>query len=277
MLVRDMEDDIVELTVPHISRQQIEKILGMRPKNLDYYRRALVHKSIQRNVRKHKSNGSNEKVLDYLTMSNERLEFLGDSVLGLIVSNYLFDKYPTKDEGFMTRTKTKLVCGKNCAKLAKVLDLGSHILMSKNVQKTCSLGGDQQSTSNVKLLEDAFEAFIGAIYKDLGFKFAQAFVYRLIEENLDINDMLEDNNYKDILLRYCQSEGHPLPEYVTVKEEGPPHERLFTISVTVDSKIWGTGIPGTSKKEAEQSAAKCAIGKLDQTLIATLRERDFLK
>ena len=274
MLVRDMEDDIVELTVPHISRQQIEKILGMRPKNLDYYRRALVHKSIQRNVRKHKTNGSNEKVLDYLTMSNERLEFLGESVLGLIVSNYLFEKYPTKDEGCMTRTKTKLVCGKNCAKLAKVLDLGSHILMSKNVQKTCSLGRDQQSTSNIKLLEDAFEAFIGAIYKDLGFKFAQAFVYRLIEQNLDINEMLEDNNYKDILLRYCQSEGHPLPDYVTTKEEGPPHERIFTISVRIQDKDWGSGV-GNSKKDAEQMAAKDALGKLDQTIVSVLRERDF--
>lgn len=255
------EEDI-DLTVPHVSRQQIEKILGMRPKNLDYYRRALVHKSVQRNVRR-----SQERVLDYLTVSNERLEFLGDSVLGLIVSNYLFDKYPTKDEGFMTRTKTKLVCGKNCAKLAKVLDLGSHILMSKNVQKT----------SNLKILEDAFEAFIGAIYKDLGFKFAQAFVYRLIDENLDLNDMLEDNNYKDILLRYCQSEGRPLPEYVTTKEEGPPHERLFTISVHVGTENWGTGIPGTSKKEAEQMAAKTAIEKLDQSLVTTLRERDILK
>ena len=261
MLVKDMEEDTIELTVPHISRQQIEKILGMRPKNLDYYRRALVHKSIQRNVRK-----SQDKVLDYLTMSNERLEFLGDSVLGLIVSNYLFDKYPNKDEGFMTRTKTKLVCGKNCAKLAKVLDLGSYILMSKNVQKT----------SNAKLLEDAFEAFIGAIYKDLGFKFAQAFVYRLIEENLDLNDMLEDNNYKDILLRYCQSEGHPLPEYITTKEEGPPHERLFTVSVRVGNSDWGIGGPGTSKKDAEQLAAKTAIEKLDKSLIATLRERDIL-
>lgn len=253
-----MEEDTINVTIPHISRQEIENILGMRPKNLDYYRRALVHKSVQRNVRR-----SQEKVLDYLTMSNERLEFLGDSVLGLIVSNYLFDKYPNKDEGFMTRTKTKLVCGKNCAKLAKVLNLGNYILMSKNVQKT----------SNVKLLEDAFEAFIGAIYKDLGFKFAQAFVYRLIEQNLDINEMLEDNNYKDILLRYCQSEGHSLPDYVTTKEEGPPHERIFTISVLVDNIEWGSGI-GNSKKDAEQMAAKDSLAKLNQSLVATLRERD---
>jgi ribonuclease-3 len=237
----------------------------MRPKNLDYYRRALVHKSVQRNVRREQE--ARKSVLDYYTMSNERLEFLGDSVLGLIVSNYLFDKYPTKDEGFMTRTKTKLVCGKNCAKLAQSLDLGNHILMSRNVQKT----------SNVKILEDAFEAFVGAIYKDLGFKFAQAFVYRLIEENLVINDMLEDNNYKDILLRYCQSEAKPLPEYITIKEEGPPHERLFTVSVQVGTDHWGTGTPGTSKKDAEQMAAKAAIEKLDQKLVATLRERDILK
>lgn len=257
-----VEEDDIDLTVPHVSRQEIENILGMRPKNLDYYRRALVHKSIQRNVRR-----SQEKVLDYLTMSNERLEFLGDSVLGLIVSNYLFDKYPNRDEGFMTRTKTKLVCGRNCAKLAKVLGLGGYILMSRNVQRA-------SGASNIKLLEDAFEAFVGAIYKDLGFKFAQAFVYRLIEQNLDINEMLEDNNYKDILLRYCQSEGHPLPDYVTTKEEGPPHERIFTISVRIQDKDWGSGV-GNSKKDAEQMAAKDALSKLDQTIVSVLRERDF--
>ena len=260
-------NDGMDLSTPHVSRQEIENILGMRPKNLDYYRRALVHKSVQRNVRKAQEANGSKSVLEYLTMSNERLEFLGDSVLGLIVSNYLYDKYPTKDEGFMTRTKTKLVCGKNCAKLAQSLNLGNHILMSRNVQKT----------SNVKILEDAFEAFVGAIYKDLGFKFAQAFVYRLLEENLDINNMLEDNNYKDILLRYCQSEAKPLPEYITIKEEGPPHERLFTVSVQVGTEHWGTGEPGASKKEAEQMAAKSAIEKLDQKLVAILRERDILK
>ena len=109
----DETEDDIELSQPHMSRKDVEDILGMRPKNLDYYLRALVHKSIQRNVRR-----SQAKVLDYLLMSNERLEFLGDSVFGLIVSNYLFDTFPTKDEGFMTRTKTKIVCGRNCAKFA---------------------------------------------------------------------------------------------------------------------------------------------------------------
>jgi ribonuclease-3 len=255
------EDDI-ELTRPHMSRQDIENILGMRPKNLDHYRRALVHKSIQRNVKR-----SQSKVLDYLLMSNERLEFLGDSVFGLIVSNYLFDKYPTKDEGFMTRTKTKIVCGKNCAKFAKELNLGNHLLMSRHVMKI-------NGQNNDKLLEDAFEAFIGAVYKDLGFKYAQVFVYRLIDKYLDFNDILEDNNYKDILLRYSQAENFPLPTYKTVNEDGPPHKRIFTVVVSLGENEMGKG-DGKNKKEAEQNAAKCALNTIDVEHLTKLMNRDL--
>ena len=258
-------DDEVDLTMPHITRQQIQNILGMRPRNLDHYRRALVHKSIQRNVRK-----SQNKVMDYFKMSNERLEYLGDSVLGLIVSNYLFDKFPHKDEGFLTRTKTKIVCGKNCAKFARSLNLGQHLLMSRHVIK---INGQK----NEKLLEDAFEAFIGAVYKDLGFKFAHAFVYKLIDENLDFNEILKDNNYKDILLRYSQSESLSLPIYKVINEEGPPHKRIFTVSVTLDNKQMGTG-KAKSKKEAEQQAANQAIKNIGNNStfkkLENLRNRD---
>lgn len=256
-----LEEEPIVLTTPHIARSEIENILGMRPKNLDYYRRALVHKSIQRNVKK-----CNNKVLEYYTMSNERLEFLGDSVLGLIVSNYLFDKFPDKDEGFLTRTKTKIVCGKNCAKLAKVLDLGKYILMSKHVVR---INGHR----NEKLLEDAFEAFIGAVYKDLGFKFAQVFVYRLIEKYLDFSSILEDDNYKDILLRWSQSESISLPEYQTLLEEGPSHQKMFTVGVYLDGKQMGVG-KGASKKKAEQNAAKEAIDTIGEDRLGNLKNRD---
>ena len=255
-------EDEIELCQPHMTRKDVEDILGMRPKNLDYYLRALVHKSIQRNVRR-----SQNKVLDYLTMSNERLEFLGDSVFGLIVSNYLFDNFPNKDEGFMTRTKTKIVCGRNCAKFAKELNLGKYLLMSRHVMKI-------NGQNNDKLLEDAFEAFIGAVYKDLGFKFAQVFVYRLIDKHLDFNEILEDNNFKDILLRHSQSESLPLPIYKTIDEEGPPHKRIFTVIVMIGDREMGKGV-GKNKKDAEQKAAECALGTVDNSQLKILMNRDL--
>ena len=258
---KTIEIDDIELSQPHMTRKDIEDILGMRPKNLDYYLRALVHKSVQRNVKQ-----SQTKVLDYMLMSNERLEFLGDSVFGLIVSNYLFDKFPDKDEGFMTRTKTKIVCGRNCSKFAKELNLGKYILMSRHVMKI-------NGQNNEKLLEDAFEAFIGAVYKDLGFKFAQVFVYRLIDKYLNFDEILEDNNYKDILLRYSQSESLPLPIYKTVDEEGPPHKRIFTVVVMIGETEMGKGV-GKNKKDAEQKAAEYALSTLDKERLKILMNRD---
>jgi ribonuclease III len=267
----DVSDDEVQLDTPHITRQEIQKILGMRPRNLDHYRRALVHKSIQRNVRRARNGSpdktkSKEKILDYLLMSNERLEYLGDSVLGLIVANYLFDKFPNKDEGFMTRTKTKLVCGTNCAKFAQELGLGEHILMSKHVIK---INGQK----NIKLLEDAFEAFIGAVYKDLGFKFAQVFVCRLIDKHIDFNDLLRDNNYKDMLLRYSQSKYSSVPTYEIIGEEGPPHKKLFTVIVTLNNKRYEKGV-AKSKKAAEQLSAKATLDKFNNNELDGIINRD---
>ena len=257
----DSDDDSIALTTPHITRQEIEALLGMRPKNLDYYRRALVHKSVQSTVRK-----SQQKVLDYLLKSNERLEYLGDSVLGLIVAHYLFDKFPTKDEGFMTRTKTKIVCGPNCAKLAREIGLGQYILMSKHVERI-------NGKKNEKLLEDAFEAFIGAVYKDLGFKFAQVFVCRLIDRHLDFKEILEDNNYKDILLRYSQAKCYPLPEYKVTKEEGPPHKRVFTVMAYINNNPCGVGT-AKSKKAAEQKAAQKTLETIDTQELEGIINRD---
>jgi ribonuclease III len=256
-----LEDEEIVLSTPHITREEIIEILGMRPRNLDFYRRALVHKSIQRNVRKCEG-----KVLPYLKESNERLEYLGDSVLGLIVAHYLFDKYPNKDEGFLTRTKTKLVCGSNCAVFAEALGLGDKILMSRHVIK---INGQK----NKKLLEDAFEAFIGAVYKDLGFKFAQAFVVRLIEKHVDFDKILKDNNYKDMFLRYSQSKGGNLPVYKIVKEGGPPHQKVFTVVVMLNDNSLGEG-KAKSKKAAEQLAAKEALGKINKRDLEGIVDRD---
>ena len=259
------EEDSFDFSREHVSRQEIQKILGMRPKNIFYYQRALVHKSIQKNVRRVPRG---EKVLDYYKESNERLEFVGDSVLGQVVSLYLYKKFPN-DEGFLTRTKTKIVCGKSCARFAEILNLGEHLLMSKHVIKT-------NGKCNKKLLEDAFEAFIGAIELDLGPKFSKNFIHKLIENHIDFDELLEDNNYKDILLRYSQSKGLSLPKYEIVSEDGLSHQKIFTMEVIVDNIRLGRG-KDTSKKGAEQNAAKKALDKIDSGELKGIINRDKYK
>ena len=162
IIQRQIEEDLAthDFSKPHVTRDEIQEILGMRVKNVSYYQRALVHKSIHKAVKRYTGD-----LQEYLIQHNERMEFLGDSVLSLIVANYLFHKYPDQDEGFLTRIKTKLVNGTQLAKLAKKINLGKHILMSNHVENI--KGRDSQ-----KILEDTFEAFLAAIFKDLGFRIA---------------------------------------------------------------------------------------------------------
>jgi ribonuclease-3 len=271
------EDNELDLSIPHVSRDQIQKILGgIRPKNLENYRRSLVHKSIQKHVRYSLQGGKG--VSSYLMdgkkpSSNERLEFLGDAVFNLIVGGYLFSKFPTKDEGFLTRLRTKIVRDTHCVKFANVIKLGPHILAGPIVKR------DNNGNYNDKLLEDAFEAFLGAIYLDLGFKFSNAFVINLIEDTVNFNDLLNDDNYKDILMRYTQTKGISLPEYKVIKHEGLPHQRIFTVQIILEidkKKIeMGKGT-GSCKKEAEQSAALATLNLVDPVDLGDLPDRDLL-
>jgi ribonuclease-3 len=262
----DSDDEIFDLSKPHISRDEIKTILStglpegsfMRPKNLEFYRRSLVHKSLQKSVRHAQYN--KREVQSYMIESNERIEFLGDAVLNLVAANVLYDKYPDKDEGFMTRMRTKIVRDKQCARFAKVLGLQNHILTGNKVVRVKDSDG---KITNGKLLEDAFESFIGAIYKDLGFNSAESFIVRLINNHVDFSSLLIDDNYKDILMRYSQAFDYELPVYETVSVDGPPHSRKFVISVSLYRK--GTDIStkrefglgeGSSKKASEQRSAQ---------------------
>jgi len=260
----------LDLSNPHVTRKEIAGILGMRPKNLDYYRRAFVHKSIIRNVR----NSKNQKVLKYMTESNERMELLGDSVLGLIVTHFLFKKFPDKAEGFLSRTKTKIVRREGCALFARHLKLDEFILTSDYIKI------NKQSD---KILEDTFEAFVGAIFQDLGFKFANAFIVRLIEKCINFDELLMDNNYKDVLLRYTQSRGYELPVYTEVSKKGPSHNSFFTISVKIymtenGKKTHFIKASGEerNKRYAEQNAAKNLIDKLDKDDLDVFIQRDCI-
>jgi len=275
-----MEDSHIDLTTPHISRESIQQILGgMKPRSLENYRRALVHKSLHKHIKYNLEQG--KSVCSYfvnivnstiIPASNERLEFLGDSVLNTIVSGFLFSKFPDKDEGFLTRLKTKIVRDTHCVKFSNIVGIGPYILTGSIVKK------DPNGSYNDKLLEDAFEAFLGAIYLDLGFKFSNDFIIKLIEKHVDLNALLHDDNYKDILMRVSQIKGIPLPEYRVIDQQGPPHQRIFTIQVFLN--IDGTENPcgigtGTSKKEAEQNAASSTLSMMDEKDIEKLANRDL--
>ena len=257
-------DDTLDLTNPHLSRNEITELMGgIRPQNLKYYRRAFVHKSVKRNVKRAK----NIKVQDYMEESNETLEFVGDSVLNLIVTHYLFTRFPQKDEGSLTRLKIKIVCREGCARFARKLNFGKYILTTDFIKI---------DTYADKILEDTFEAFVAAIYLDLGFEFAKTFVIRLIENFIDFDDLLEDRNYKDILLRFSQSEGYQLPVYEEIIKQGPDHNSEFTMSVTIIKNqvpliAYGKG---HSKKIAEQMAAKKILEMVDQTTLYKFKNRD---
>ncbi len=270
----DTEEIVYDLSKPHVSRDEIQTILGgMKPLNLENYRRALVHRSMQKYVNQGIKEGKG--VQDYLKESNERLEFLGDAVFALVVADYIFDKYPNKDEGFLTRLRTKIVRDTNCVKFAKHIGLENYVLVANNNKN--NINGIKGST-NDKIIEDAFEAFIGALYLDLGFIFCRGFIVKLIEAHVNFDNILEDDNYKDVLMRFTQSKQISLPIYRVIKEDGPPHKRTFTVCVyfIIDSNEveMGKGT-GASKKIAEQEAAMNTLSKIDANDLASLICRDL--
>jgi len=209
----------------------------------------------------------------YEPASNERLEFLGDAVFNLIVGGYLYEKYPDKDEGFMTRLRTKIVRDTHCVKFSKLIGIGQYVLTGSIVKR------DNVGSVNDKLLEDAFEAFLGAIYLDLGFPFAKAFVSNLIDKHVDLKLLHYEDNHKDEIMRVCQMKGIDLPEYKVISLDGPPHKREFTVQVElkIDDIVHKMGIGrGTNKRMAEQEAAKNTLEMFENDKdIDKIRKRDL--
>lgn len=178
---------------------------------------------------------------------NQRLEFLGDAVLELCVSEKIFEKHPEMQEGAMTQLRQKLVREEKLAKAAESIHLGDAILMDKG----CALSGGRKNPS---VLCDAFEAVLAAVYLDGGLEAARAVVTRLIGDCSEKGE----NDGKSALQEYLQAKGKIAPVYQTIAEEGPPHDRRFTVAVVIDGKEISQGT-GTSKKRAEQAAATAAL------------------
>lgn len=187
--------------------------------------------------------------------SNERLEFLGDAVLDLVVSEYLYNQYPTAKEGDMTKWRAAVVCELTLADVARQLGLQNFLLLGKGMQKTVQKHSDA-------LLADCMEALIGAIYIDKGYDAVKKLIEPYIVHylSLAVKGKLKPD-YKTALQEYTQSEYHIVPSYRVIEEKGPPHAREFVVEVFFNDSVWGVA-DGNSKKEAEQHAAKDAWHKL---------------
>jgi ribonuclease-3 len=226
--------------------REFQRLIGHQVRNEDLFVQALLHRSfltrVQRPIR-----------------SNERLEFLGDSILNLIVAEYLFHHYPEAEEGELTKVRSRLVNRKALAAYAKDIRLANFILMSPSAAQALGKGSDT-------IIADTYEAVIAAIYLDGGYEAARRFVEHQLLAALKSGAVLTlDDNYKSMLLEYAQSRSLGIPRYVIVKEDGPDHDRTFTVEVLLNNERKGCGT-GKNKKEAEQSAARRTLALLDRTV-----------
>lgn len=207
-------------------------------------RQAFIHRSYL--------NESKERI-----SSNERLEFLGDSILSFIVSKYLYEKYPNFEEGILTNLRAQLVNTKSLAEAARELNFGSLLILGKGEEE--SKGRENQS-----ILANCFEAFIGALFIDQGISSVSDFLNEVLLNKAE--KIVLSRNFKDpksLLQEKIQSKKLNSPVYKVLNEEGPPHARTFTVGAYVGSKIIAKG-KGHSKQEAEVNSAKAAIEKLSK-------------
>jgi ribonuclease III len=220
-------------------QNQIEQLVGTKIKNLSLYQRAFTHKSAL-------------KEYENLTESFETLEFMGDSVLGFIITKFLFDRYEERQEGFLTKARTKLVRSETLAAIALKMGLNTMVVMDEK-------GMRNGWHNNPKILEDVFEALVGAVYMDLGLLHAKEFVLRIYTDPkyINLDAIMIDDNFKDHLMRYCQIMNVPLPEYRVAGH----HEGIFYIDAYINNQFGGRG-QAKSKKQAEQLAARAFFEQL---------------
>ena len=188
---------------------------------------------------------------------NQRLEFLGDSVLSVAVSTYIYDKYTTKDEGYLSKLRAFLVCEGTLAYLAQGIKLGDYLLLGKGEK---NLNGEH----NPSILADAFEAVIGAYYLSAGLKKVETFLYNVMLKNID--ELAKNGlelDYKTRLQETVQQQGSAEITYEELSAQGPAHAKIFTMRVLINGKECGAG-SGHSKKEAEQQAAKATLETINK-------------
>lgn len=185
---------------------------------------------------------------------NERLEFLGDSVLGQVVATFLYLTFPTMPEGKMTRLRAELVCETSLYGVAKELNLGKYLKLGKGEENS---GGRQRES----ILADAVEAVIAAMYLDGGLDISKGFIHKFILDKFNIESPCPTGDFKTELQEQIQRKPGQSLSYETVNETGPDHDKTFTVEVSLNNKVIGIGV-GHTKKEAEQLAAKNGLEKL---------------
>lgn len=213
-------------------------------KNKKLFEQAFTHRSFL--------NETTEKV-----SSNERLEFLGDSIISFVISGYLFNRYPQFNEGILTNMRSLLVNTKSLAEVARELNLGEYLKLSKGED-------DSKGRQNQSLLADSFEALVGALFLDSGIEPTKDFLIQVFSQR--VQALEKERSFKDpksLLQEFIQSRKQTSPAYKVLKELGPAHSRVFTMGVFIGNKLFAEG-KGKSKQEAEESAATLALENLKQ-------------
>ncbi|MCB2205205.1 ribonuclease III [bacterium] len=241
----DQEEERLALSAfATFDRVEFTRRTGYRIREEDFFLQAVIHRS-------------------YLQLcppgqlqSNERMEFLGDAVLNLVVAEYLYHSFPEAEEGELSKLRSRLVSRAALGECARNLQLVDFVLLSPSALQSIEDGSDS-------ILVDAVEAFVAAIYLDGGYDAARAFINEHLLKTLSNSRMVRDENYKSRLLEYAQGRGMGTPRYVTIDESGPDHNPVFTVEVQVGGVPAGTG-KGGNKKTAEQNAASRALAFLQQ-------------
>lgn len=208
-------------------------------KNQKLFKQAFVHRSYL--------NETKEKL-----SSNERLEFLGDSIISFVISDYLYTKYPNFNEGVLTNLRSLLVNTKSLADLSRELNFGDLLLLSKGEEES-------KGRQNQSMLADCFEAFVGGLFLDQGIAKTSDFIYQILIPKADL--LAKNKNFKDpksLLQEKIQAQKQSSPIYKVIAEEGPAHSKFFTVGVYLENTLLGKG-KGKSKQEAEEKAAKQAL------------------
>ena len=221
--------------------KELEEAIGYRFRNITYLQNALAHSSYA-NERWHNS-----------LMSNERLEFLGDSILGMVVAKHLYQNFPDRPEGELTRMRADMVCETSLARVADQVDLGKHLLLGHGEEQ----GGGRTRPS---ILADAVESVIAASFLDGGMEAAEGIIRRFVLCNVPVTK-LQNKDYKTALQELVQQKKNQILTYKLVGETGPDHDKKFTVEVSLNNQVVGQGI-GSSKKRAEQDSARAAIENL---------------
>ena len=221
--------------------KELENAIGYRFHNINLLQNALAHSSYA-NERWHNS-----------LMSNERLEFLGDSILGMVVADHLYRNFLNRPEGELTRMRADMVCEKALAQIAGRIGLGSHLLLGKGEEQ----GGGRNRDS---ILADAVESVIAACYLDGGMEAAVSFIKQFVLVNVPVS-RLNNADYKTALQELVQQKRNQTLVYTLVGESGPDHDKNFEVELTLNGQVVGHGI-GSSKKRAEQAAAHAALEAL---------------